>query len=96
MNTTKPNKMILVSFFSELLSDEIKICYIFEYQSNVNWAFRFFGDTQYIAREAWAFPTIPQELSMTSREECQATPTVLYLEEGAAHQFTNKVIPLGI
>ena len=30
--------MILVSFFSEdnVLSDEIKICFILEYQSNVN------------------------------------------------------------
>ena len=37
--------MILVSFFSEdnVLSDEIKICYIFEYQSNENRAFHFFG-----------------------------------------------------
>ena len=37
--------MILVSFFSEgnVLSDEVKICYIFEYQSNENRAFRFFG-----------------------------------------------------
>ena len=37
--------MILVSFFSEdnVLSDEIKICYISEYQSNENWAFRFLG-----------------------------------------------------
>ena len=37
--------MILVSFFSEdnVLSDETKICYIFEYQSNENRAFRFFG-----------------------------------------------------
>ena len=36
--------MILVSFFSEdnVLSDDIKICYIFEYQSNENWAFWFF------------------------------------------------------
>ena len=36
--------MILVSFFSEdnVLSDEIKICYIFEYQSNENRAFCFF------------------------------------------------------
>ena len=41
--------MILVSFFSEdnVLSDEIKICYIFEFQSNENRAFRFFGDTRY-------------------------------------------------
>ena len=41
--------MILVSFFSEdnVLSDEIKICYIFEYQSNKNLAFRFFWDTWY-------------------------------------------------
>ena len=52
--------MILVSLFSEdnVLSDEIKICYISEYQSNENRAFRFFffwgggggggvGDTRY-------------------------------------------------
>ena len=41
--------MISVSFFSEdnVLSDEIKICYIFEFQSNENQAFRFFGDTRY-------------------------------------------------
>ena len=41
--------MILVLFFSEdnVLSDEIKICYIFEYQSNENRAFRFFWDTRY-------------------------------------------------
>ena len=37
--------MILVSFFSEdnVLSVEIKICYIFEYQINENRVFRFFG-----------------------------------------------------
>ena len=37
--------MILVSFFSEdnVLSDEIKICYIFEYKSNKNRAFCFLG-----------------------------------------------------
>ena len=36
--------MILVSYFSEdnVLSDEIKICYIFEFQSNENRAFRVF------------------------------------------------------
>ena len=36
--------MILVSYFSEdnVLSDEIKKNYIFEYQSNENRAFRFF------------------------------------------------------
>ena len=47
INTTEPNHMILVSFFSEdnVLSDEIKICYIFEFQSNENRAFRFFGGT---------------------------------------------------
>ena len=44
----------LNSFFlgDKVLSDEIKICYILEYQSNENWAFRFFflgggGDTRY-------------------------------------------------
>ena len=37
--------MILVPFFSEnnVLSDEIKICYIFECQSNENREFRFYG-----------------------------------------------------
>ena len=45
INTTEPNQMILVSFFTEdnALSDEIKICCIFEYQSNENQAFHFFG-----------------------------------------------------
>ena len=40
--------MILVSFFSEddALSEEFKLCYIFEYQSNENWAVRFLGNTQ--------------------------------------------------
>ena len=44
-----PISMILVSFFSEdnVLSDEIKICYTFEYQSNENRAFHIFWDTQY-------------------------------------------------
>ena len=39
--------MVLVSFFSEdnVLSDEIKMCYIFEYQSNENRAFRFLFGT---------------------------------------------------
>ena len=47
--TTEPNQMILVSFFSEdnVLSDEIIICYIFEFQSNENRAFHCFGDTRY-------------------------------------------------
>ena len=37
--------MILVSFFSEnnVLLDDIKMCYIFEYQSNENRTLRFFG-----------------------------------------------------
>ena len=45
IKTIQPISMILVSFFSEdnVLSDEIKICCIFEYQSNANRAFRFFG-----------------------------------------------------
>ena len=39
--------MILVSFFSQdnALSDETKICYIFEYQSNENQAFPLFWGT---------------------------------------------------
>ena len=50
IDTTEPNRMILVSFFSgdNVLSDEIKICYIFEFQSNENRAFRFW-DTRYIS-----------------------------------------------
>ena len=49
IKTTQPISMILVSFFSEdnVLSDEIKLCYIFEFQSNEYRAFRFFGDTWY-------------------------------------------------
>ena len=44
IKTTQPISMILVSFFSEdnVLFDEIKICYILEYQSNENRVFRFF------------------------------------------------------
>ena len=47
--------MILLSFFSEdnVLSDEIKICYIFKYQSNENRAFRFLGDTRYTIAYWW-------------------------------------------
>ena len=45
--TTEPISMILVSFFLEdsVWSDEIKICYTSEYQSNKNLAFPFFGGT---------------------------------------------------
>ena len=46
IKTTQPISMVLVSFFSEynVLSDEIKKKGdIFEYQSNENRAFRFFG-----------------------------------------------------
>ena len=44
IKTARPISMILVLFFSEdnVLSDEIKICYIFEYQSNENRACCFF------------------------------------------------------
>ena len=40
---SKPISMILVSFFSEhnVFSDKKRRSYIFEYQSNKNWAFRF-------------------------------------------------------
>ena len=36
INTAEPNQMILVSFFSEdnVLFDEIKICFILEYQNS--------------------------------------------------------------
>ena len=45
IKTTQPISMILVSFFSEdnVLFDEIKICFIFEYQGNKIRAFRFLG-----------------------------------------------------
>ena len=45
IKTTQPISMILVSFFSEdnVLSDEIKICYIFEYQRIENQVFCIFG-----------------------------------------------------
>ena len=45
IHTTEPNRMILVSFMLEdnVLSDDIKICYIFEFQSNENRAFRLLG-----------------------------------------------------
>ena len=51
ITNTQPISMILVSFFSEdsILSDEIRIWYIFEYQSNENRAFRFLGDARYNA-----------------------------------------------
>ena len=55
IKTTQPISMILVSFFSEdnVLSDKIKICYIFEYQSNENRAFHFFLDTRYTKRRCY-------------------------------------------
>ena len=43
---TITTQAILLSFFQsedKVLSDEIKICYSFEYQGNENRAFRFFG-----------------------------------------------------
>ena len=51
IKTTQPISMIFVSIFSEdnVLSDKIKIYYIFEYQSNENRAFRLFWDTRYYA-----------------------------------------------
>ena len=57
INTTEPNQMILVSFLSEdnVLYDEIEICYIFDYQSKKNWAFRFFWDTRYMQLYAFSF-----------------------------------------
>ena len=44
---TKPNHMILVSFLSEdnVSSDEIKVCYIFQFQSNEIERSAFFGGT---------------------------------------------------
>ena len=49
----RTNQMILYHSFKEdnVLSDDIKICYIFQYQSNKNWAFRFFWDTRYTKRD---------------------------------------------
>ena len=53
--TAQPISMILVSFFPEynVLSDEIKICYIFDYQSNENWAFRSWRDRSLHAMNEW-------------------------------------------
>ena len=55
IKTTQPISMILVSFFSEdnVLSDEIKRCYSFEYQDNENQAFRIFWDTWYMKMWQW-------------------------------------------
>ena len=50
INTAGPNQVIVVSFFSEdnVLSDEIKICYISEYQVMKTARFAsFLGDTRY-------------------------------------------------
>ena len=62
--------MILVSFFSEdnALFDEIKICHIFEYESNKNLAFRFFGDTQYTSIALWKQFTSMNMLSVESQK----------------------------
>ena len=48
-NIARKKRKSTVSFFSEdnVLSDEIKICYIFEYQSNEHRAFLFIWDTRY-------------------------------------------------
>ena len=46
IKNTQPilNQTWYLSFLEDnVLSDKIKIWYIFEYQSNENWAFRFFG-----------------------------------------------------
>ena len=40
---TKPNDLSIILFRRQCLSEEIKLCYIFEYQCNENRAFRFFG-----------------------------------------------------
>ena len=63
--------MILVSFFAEdnVLSDEIKICYIFEYQSNENRAFRFLGDTRYRCLSTEDMPYDPVVVSNDSDAE---------------------------
>ena len=53
--------MILVSFFSEdnVLSEEIKICCIFEYHSNKNRAFRFSGTPGIYIHDYHTFHIIP-------------------------------------
>ena len=49
LKTTQPISMILVSLFLEdnVLSDEIKMCYFFEFQSSENRAFHLFFNTRY-------------------------------------------------
>ena len=60
IKTSQTISLILVPFFSEdnVLSDEIKIWYIFEYQSNENRAFRFLGDTRYVMTLHHVMPLI--------------------------------------
>ena len=55
INTTEPNQMILV-FFSEdnVLFDEIKICYIFENQSNENLSIPLFLGNPVFLSMAWS------------------------------------------
>ena len=55
INTIEPNHMILVSIFSEdnVLSNEIKICYILSFQSSENQAFCFFGIPCIVSKDWW-------------------------------------------
>ena len=60
--------MILVSFFLEdnVLSDDIKICYIFYfYKSNENQVFHFLGDTRY----NWSYDPNRLSLQQTSWDQ---------------------------
>ena len=72
--------MILVSFFSEdnALSDEIKICYIFEYQSNENSSVPLFWGTPGIQRsdvcewsDTFAFCTVKLRTAIRFSNRCK-------------------------
>ena len=80
---------ILVSFFSEdnVLSDQIKKSYIFQYQSNENWAFHFFWDTRYRAILEDLLYTLYISRGFYFRK---------FRESGASREFNNtqKYLPL--
>ena len=82
IKTTQPISMILVSFFLEdnVLSDEIKILYIFAFQSNKNRAFCFFWDTRCRGKA-------PLSDSPTSTQ-----PYILHFESGESSRNNPKLI----
>ena len=88
INTTAPIQMILVSFFSEdnVLSDETKICYIFEYQSNENRAFCIFGKPGIITWGNSATP-VKRQAGDFNRESRLCTKAITITVRRAYTQF---------